>query len=66
MLSTQELRNSINNMDLLTFNNTLLKHHDVFVKLAKSDVRFRNTLKMKLNSLKQNCHLKAIYLEMEI
>jgi len=64
--SSQELRESLQNCDLFTFNNLVIVHKNVIIKLAKNDARFRQVLKVKLESLKQNCCLKAYYLSMEI
>ena len=62
--STQELREGIQNVNLLGFLQLLEAHKDVIVKLAQKDARFRQVLKMKLEVLKQHSRIDIMYFEM--
>ena len=62
--STQELREGIQNVNLKGFLQLLEAHKDVIVKLAQKDARFRQVLKMKLETLKAHSRIDIMYFEM--
>ena len=62
--STQELREGIQNVNLKGFLDLLNTHKEVIIKMAKSDARFRQVIREKLNTLKQHSNIDVMYFEM--
>lgn len=62
--STQELRESIQTINLKSFLDILNTHKETIIKMAKSDVRFRQVIRGKLNTLKQHSKIDVMYFEM--
>ena len=52
---------SIEDMDLLAFNDILIKHKDIIVRECSNNLRFKKMIAAKIERLKAISHLKPYY-----
>ena len=65
MTFTPEIIATIDNMDFLQFNNLIIKHKELIINEAKSNLRFRQVFIAKLKRFYNDCNLAPIYLQYE-
>jgi hypothetical protein len=60
---TPDVIKSIDELDFLQFNNLIIKHKDLIISEAKSNLRFRQVFIAKLKRFYNDCNLAPIYLQ---